>query len=689
MKSVFVACMMALGEADLRMASQPTTGGAGEQVSYKVKQRNNKVPFLNQTALYIEPSTFNYNGLIKQRQKNFDNFLRSNIDNEQAKRNANNEPGLDHMPFRTFEGSGTTSSGTAADAPAAGAYDPIPATAPGPAIYATPGVSALIPLRWNNPHAAEIEVNVWLMKVTDGPVVVPVRKPTCSGEGHQDNVFAFTIPSDFNTALATRVPGFSGCKTVGDCVLQVYAHSVETRMYSIGSPLVVAGNVAANNAGGGNIIAAQQDVAWNVNSLPNIICLGSNNISADIANAVPQAARLVSDVFNSAYQSGFNDAYSPYAGQQPTAISQNMQYAMIYRMVTANRGELGKAYLKKFNNNISKSVGSAYDTVRSLESEATKIKKNYEAATNRIIAAIGKNMDNTDATMTSANGGSATQLTETCFRCAEVGAVVAKRLTTTTYIPSFTIPAGSARDAAKAQLGKEENVLQDLIDTNGNLLIYKCVVNRMMTKFLDLANKYQLGYQPAALKTTLTTPNVDGGLKFKKRDANGKADWGIASTTTALAGYAQAQHDALVGQGTGTRATKAAAVLGKMPQDILPPTGGPATAGFELPEADLLADDDPNGQWVDYDLEQQYDAKQPNPTNASSAPFNQLMSGPIWASKGSYQMFFVPEDYTILVGDPEKSMITIADGPPANTNGASSVMVAGSVVMTAVVALLM
>ena len=62
--------------ADLRMASQP-------KANFQVKQRN-PVKFVSKTALYMEPSDFQYAGLRAQRNNAYDNFLRSNIDNEQG-----------------------------------------------------------------------------------------------------------------------------------------------------------------------------------------------------------------------------------------------------------------------------------------------------------------------------------------------------------------------------------------------------------------------------------------------------------------------------------------------------------------------------------------------------------------------------------------------------------------------------
>ena len=140
------------------------------------------------------------------------------------KRNFVSERGRDMLPFRSFEAATTDASNTV--------LNKIPDGAPGPVIVATPGQPYIVPLRWNKPHAAELEVNIW---ISNNQVVVPIRKPTCSGEGYQDNVFAFTIPADFNQ-LGEKVPGWTGCKQKGDCVLQVYAHSVEPRTYAMGIP---------------------------------------------------------------------------------------------------------------------------------------------------------------------------------------------------------------------------------------------------------------------------------------------------------------------------------------------------------------------------------------------------------------------------------------------------------------------
>lgn len=66
-------------------------------------------------------------------------FLRSNIDNQQDRRDFNTEPGRDHMPFRSFEAAETDSSDTV--------LNKIPTDAPGPAISVEPGVPHIVPLR--------------------------------------------------------------------------------------------------------------------------------------------------------------------------------------------------------------------------------------------------------------------------------------------------------------------------------------------------------------------------------------------------------------------------------------------------------------------------------------------------------------------------------------------------------------
>ena len=192
----------------------------------------------------MEPSAFGYNGLENQRKKNYDNFLRSNIDNEQDNRNFNNEVGKDHLPFRTYDSASIASYPYTGTLKANGDDDSLQVNNIGTVatvLRALPGEPKLTPLRWNNPHASEIEVNLWIM-CSDPPTIVPVKKPACSGEGNQNNIIQWAIPEDFNSVAWSNCPStkcFNGCNNVGDCVLQTYAHSVETRQYSNAVPIII------------------------------------------------------------------------------------------------------------------------------------------------------------------------------------------------------------------------------------------------------------------------------------------------------------------------------------------------------------------------------------------------------------------------------------------------------------------
>jgi hypothetical protein len=142
--------------ADLRKASTPK----GKFAIIDPNGNNDKGTVAGGFAksgatIYMEPSTFGYKGLENQKANNYDNFLRSNIDNEQDNRNFVTEAGKDHLPFRTLE-----------------------AASAGDLTEVACGQEDQVPLRWNNPHSSEMEVNIW---VKGNTVVVPIKKPVCSG----------------------------------------------------------------------------------------------------------------------------------------------------------------------------------------------------------------------------------------------------------------------------------------------------------------------------------------------------------------------------------------------------------------------------------------------------------------------------------------------------------------------------
>merc|ERR1712217_143331 len=184
---IIMHCLAPAAIADLRMASRP-------REAYQLRNEGAQIKFASSSDVateYMEPSTFEYRGLENQKRKNYDQFLRSNIDNEQDKRDFNENEGKDHLPFRTYDTRIPTQEGPSQLIQTVAA-----------------GGSLLVPLRWNNPHSSELEANIWITSVSP-PVVVPVKKPTCSGEGYQDNIFKFTIPLDFKD-LGGKIPGFTG-----------------------------------------------------------------------------------------------------------------------------------------------------------------------------------------------------------------------------------------------------------------------------------------------------------------------------------------------------------------------------------------------------------------------------------------------------------------------------------------------
>jgi len=462
--------------ADIRFASTPRT-------EFKVRQREQAtVKFVNETAVYMEPATFGYAKLRRQRQRNYDNFLRSNIDNQQDNRNFVKEPGKDHLPFRTWNAMGEDVEG----------YLQEP-------FVAKPGQQRIIPLRWNNPHASELEVNVWIAK---NKVVVPVRKPACAGEGHQDAAFSFMIPTDFNE-LGRKVPGFRGCNEMGDCVLQVYYHSVEPRTYAVGVPLVVPGfdQATATATDWNQVAAAVEDPGSDLTNLREL-CLPSSDPTVHHTSAVPRMARLVSDQYNHAYQ---NSDYSPYHGQQQELISRNLQASCFVFMAVGNRGELGKSILTNEQKNM-------LNKVRKI---ATRTVRRYEGIANKIIKQVG----DTAPGMQNRDMIAGVQGTATCFRCAEVGATNPNRLQTTTYIPSFQLPANRV-DEAKALVPAKYS---KLINERNVVQIYVQTLEDMSYSLQKLENM-SLPYQPAMIKSVVDT--MPDATKFRKIDANGNPDQG-------------------------------------------------------------------------------------------------------------------------------------------------------------------
>jgi len=563
MQRVFLIVLLVLSvEADLRIHSTPARGLCGLCPYYN----NAKEPSINNLSStatvwermgpgsgsysylcnniwfgYYEPSTFNYTGLGKfrggvrtvvdrgqrvvekttggQKNSNYDNFLRSNIDNEQDNRQFGTEDGKDHLPFRTWDAFESYTSHWSQHG--GGLIKTV--------LETEAGDSTLIPFRWNNPHAAELEVNIWIFDHAGGkdtPVVVPVRKPTCSGEGYQDNMILFKIPEDF-VELGSKIPGFKGCTAESKpmCTVQVYAHSVESRTYALGFPIIIHGHkVNASAASGADIQPATKDNWFDLGGLREL-CRPSNDPDAHIKNAEPRRARLVSDVYNHAYQ---NSDFSPYSGQQQESISRNLQASAINKMVTGNRGELGKSLLTR----------EMTTRINQLQTLEDTIYKNYEALANKIIKTIGHQMKSQvdmRTTMGWKNGKrickQTTAITDNCFRCAETGSMRGQRLETNTYIPSFQLPAILVKQARSLLPPK----YSELISPTGQVRIYVQSLMDLMP-FFAVSHPYGIIYQAAMIKSTVSTmPDATNFRKLNSQDAGDRGQYAAMQAKTSLA----------------------------------------------------------------------------------------------------------------------------------------------------------
>jgi hypothetical protein len=215
------------------------------------------------SQIALTPSTWGYANLVLQKRNNNDQFWRSNIDNEQNKRKPDSEIAQDMLPFRQ---------------PAAGMVMDV-----------TIGKPITLPIRWNNMHDSSCEVNIWMDNQT---TVVPIKRPFNCGGGYANQRFFATIPNDF-----------VGCSQATDnCVLQIYAHSVEPRTYAMALNIVVK-NATAPALAKRHLRLAKRQLA-NSTSLTNSttpvngtttyapVLSGALPNTKDIPNAVKQKVKI-------------------------------------------------------------------------------------------------------------------------------------------------------------------------------------------------------------------------------------------------------------------------------------------------------------------------------------------------------------------------------------------------------------
>merc|ERR1712048_1039352 len=251
------------------------------------------------------------------------------------------------------------------------------------------------------------------------------------------------------------------------------------------------------------------------------ICRASQDPDQHIKSAVPQWANLFSDVYNHAYQ---NSDYSPYSGQQHNQISKNIQAACINKMVTGNRGELGRNALPE----------ATKERLEELRKKEDQTYKKYEQYANTIIKELGAQVPETnDENMLlkyeiELDGTNQKQQLANCFRCRSVASTTKNRQQQTTYIPSFKLPE-SLIDSAKELITEAE--YKDLVAPDGVVQIYVAAMNKLMPDFLEAAEEYGAVYQPAMRKSTLGT--MPDATQFKKRKYDGEVDNGKYAATTA------------------------------------------------------------------------------------------------------------------------------------------------------------
>merc|ERR1712217_465444 len=207
-------------------------------------------------------------------------------------------------------------------------------------------------------------------------------------------------------------------------------------------------------------------------------------------------------------------------GQQHNQISANLQAACVNKMVTGNRGELGQSALPQ----------ATKTKIAELQKLEDKVYKQYESYANNIIKKLGSQM--TETGYIEVEGTFQKQQLANCFRCNTVGSTNTNRQQTTTYVPSFKLPANLVDSTKKLVPATDQN----LITQDGVVQIYVASMDKLMPEFLA-AEEYVILYQPAMKKNTTTT--MPDATQFKKRTDTGKVDNGKYAAT--IAKYAAAK----------------------------------------------------------------------------------------------------------------------------------------------------
>jgi hypothetical protein len=283
------------------------------------------------------PSTFAYQGIINQKKNNNDQYKRSNCDNEGNKRNVRTEAPQDMLPCRQ--------------------------DAKGKLMKFQKGVPIPIPLRWNNAHDSDCEVNLFINGMTQ---VVPAKRPFNCGGGYGEQRHFFTIPNNFR-----------GCTTPEEnCVVQIYGHSVEPRTYAMCIDFVITSSAAeAYNSevpAGFTPSASTTGNPFMKRKAPN---------GEDLQNAVPQPAIHYADSFDTSH---IDAQYSGYRGQQKEFIREQLAAAIALQSHVGAGGlvPLGNLDKNKANN----MRNQVQNKIKQLEEAARKKNKEAQNALNAAAA---------------------------------------------------------------------------------------------------------------------------------------------------------------------------------------------------------------------------------------------------------------------------------------------------------------
>ena len=183
--------------------------------------------------------------------------------------------------------------------------------------------------------------------------VAPIKRPFNCGGGYQDESFTAIIPLDF-----------PGCATDEDnCVMQIYAHSVEPRTYAMAIFFRLEGEAVNNGTvppfalspsqlatNGTNATAIPDTGVWQNGELvcsnvrPNGTALPDTK---DIPNTQFQIPLLYNDAFDTSH---VDSQYSGYRGQQPCYVRANVWAAIRLQAHVGNGGLIPLGNLDKAKN---------------------------------------------------------------------------------------------------------------------------------------------------------------------------------------------------------------------------------------------------------------------------------------------------------------------------------------------------